>query len=157
GPAATTENDFGFSWLPRVDGDHSHLATMDRMARGEMVGYFLLGQNPAGGGMNAGLQRAGLRSLDWLVVAHPFDTESAVFWRDAPTGPPPDKGKTEVFFIPAAASPEKEGTLTNTQRLLQWHHKAIGPPGDCRSDAWFVYQLGRKVRELYAGSTEPRD
>jgi len=157
GDAATPENDFGFGWLPRVDGDHSHLVTMDRMARGELTGYFLFGQNPAGGGLNAGLQRAGLRNLDWLVVADWFETESAVFWKDDPTGPPPARVKTEVFFLPAAASPEKEGTLTNTQRLLQWHNKAMDPPGDCRSDAWFVYQLGKRVRQLYAGSTDPKD
>ena len=36
---------------------------------------------------------------------------------------------TEVFFLPAAAHTEKDGTFTNTQRLLQWHHKAVEPPG----------------------------
>ncbi len=157
GSAATPENDYGFGWLPRVDGDYSHLVTMDRMAKGEMTGYMVFGQNPAGGGMNAGLQRAGLRNLDWLVVADWFETETAVFWKDDPNAPPPKEIKTEVFFIPAAGSPEKEGTLTNTQRLLQWHNKAMDPPGDCRSDAWFVYQLGKKLKEQYAGSTDPRD
>lgn len=157
GDAATQANDFGFGWLPRVNGDHSHLVTMDRMAKGELTGYFLFGQNPAGGGMNAGLQRAGLRNLDWLVVADWFETESAVFWKDDPTGPPAKDIKTEVFFIPAANITEKDGTLTNTQRLLQWHNKALDPPGDCRSDAWFVYQLGKRLRELYAGSTDPKD
>jgi formate dehydrogenase major subunit len=157
GDAATPENDFGFGWLPRVDGDYSHLVTMDRMARGELTGYFLFGQNPAGGGMNARLQRAGLRNLDWLVVADWFETESAVFWKDDPTGPPASKIKTEVFFLPAAASPEKDGTLTNTQRLLQWHNKAMDPAGDCRSDAWIVYQLGKRLRDLYAGSADPKD
>ncbi len=157
GKAVTPENDFGFGWLPRVDDDYSHLVTMTRMAKGEMTGYFLFGQNPAGGGMNAGLQRAALRKLDWLVVADWFETESAVFWKDDPNGPPASEVKTEVFFLPAASSTEKEGTLTNTQRLLQWHNKALDPIGDCRSDAWFVYMLGKKLRELYAGSTDPRD
>ncbi len=157
GAAATPENEFGFGWIPRVDGDHSHLVTTDRMARGEMTGYFVFGQNPAGGGMNAGMQRAGLRALDWLVVADWFETETATFWKNDPTGPPPRDVKTEVFFIPAAGSPEKEGTLVNTQRLLQWHNQALDPPGDCRSDAWFVYQLGRRLKELYADSADPRD
>ena len=157
GPAVTAANDYGFGWLPRVDADYSHLVTMDRMAKGEMTGYFLFGQNPAGGGMNAGLQRAGLRKLKWLVVADWFETESAVFWKDDPTGPPPAEVGTEVFFLPAAAGPEKEGTLTNTQRMLQWHNKAIDPPGDCRSDAWLVYQLGKRLQRLYADSTDTRD
>ena len=157
GEAATVANDFRFDWLPRIDDDYSQLPTFDRMSRGELEGYFLFGQNPGGGGPNAGLHRAGLRNLDWLVVLDWFETESAVFWKSDPNGPPASEIKTEVFFLPAAASPEKEGTLTNTQRLLQWHAKAIDPPGDCRSDAWFVYELGKRLRRLYAGSTDPRD
>jgi formate dehydrogenase major subunit len=98
-----------------------------------------------------------LRALDWLVVADWFETETATFWKHDPAGPPAAGVKTEVFFIPAANITEKEGTLVNTQRLLQWHNQALDPPGDCRSDAWFVYQLGRRLRELYAGSTDPRD
>jgi formate dehydrogenase major subunit len=157
GDAATKENDYAYAWVPRIDGDYSQLPTFDRMAKGEMTGYFLFGQNPAGGAPNAGLHRAGLRSLEWLVVLDWFETESAVFWKSDPEGPPPDEVKTEVFFFPAAGSPEKDGTLTNTQRLLQWHSKAMDPPDDCRSDAWFVYQLGKRLRKMYAGSTAARD
>jgi formate dehydrogenase major subunit len=157
GRAATKRNDFAFRWLPRIDGDYSQLPTFHRMARGAMKGYFLFGQNPGGGGPNAGLHRAGLRHLDWLVVLDWFETESAVFWKNDPNGPPPSDIKTEVFFIPAAASPEKEGTFTNTQRLLQWHDKAVDPPDECRSDAWFVYNLGKQLKKLYEGSTEAKD
>jgi formate dehydrogenase major subunit len=157
GDPATAENDFCFSWLPRVDTDYSQLAYFDRMAKGNVKGYFLFGQNPGGGGPNAGLHRAGLRNLDWLVVADWFETESAVFWKDDPNGPPSRDIKTEVFFLPAAAAPEKEGSLTNTQRLIQWHDKAIDPLADSRSDAWFVYSLGKRLKELYADSNDPRD
>jgi formate dehydrogenase major subunit len=157
GDAATPANDFRFSWLPRVDGDYSQLPYFDRMTRGEVKGYFLFGQNPAGGAPNARLHRVGLRNLEWLVVLDWFEIESAVFWKNDPSAPPPAEIQTEVFFIPAAAAPEKEGSLTNTQRMLQWHDKALDPPGDCRSDAWFLYNLGRRLKELYAGSTDPRD
>ncbi len=157
GDAATPENDFRFSWLPRLDGDYSQLVYFDRMSRGEVKGYFLFGQNPGGGGPNAGLHRAGLRNLDWLVVADWFEIESAVFWKSDPTGPAANQIKTEVFFLPAAAAPEKEGSLTNTQRMIQWHDKAIDPTGDSRSDAWFVYHLGKRLKKLYANSTDPRD
>src|SRR5499427_399195 len=157
GDAATPENDFAFSWLPRVEDDYSQLAFFNRMAKGEVKGYFLTGMNPAGGGPNAGLHRAGLRNLEWLVVLDWFETESAVFWKNDPNGPPPSDIKTEVFFIPAAAAPEKEGSLTNTQRLLQWHSKAVDPAGDRRSDAWFFYNLGKRLKQLYAGSTDPKD
>ena len=59
-----------------------------------------------------------------------------------------------MFFLPAAAHTEKDGTFTNTQRLLQWHHKAVEPPGDARSELWFFYHLGRRIREKLAGSTD---
>jgi formate dehydrogenase major subunit len=157
GDAARPENDFRFSWLPRIDDDYSQLPYFDRMARGEVKGYFLFGQNPGGGGPNAGLHRAGLRNLDWLVVLDWFEIESAVFWKDDPTGPPARDIKTEVFLLPAAAAPEKEGSLTNTQRMLQWHGKAVDPLGDSRSDAWFIYKLGKRLKELYSGSTDPRN
>lgn len=157
GEAATKENDFGYHWLPRLDDDYSMILAFQRMTKGDFDGYFLFGQNPAAGSVNAKVARAGLRNLKWLVVADWFETESAVFWKNDPTGPPADQIGTEVFFIPAASSPEKEGTLTNTQRLIQWHDKAIDPPADCRSDLWFVYNLGKRLKQLYAGSTAPKD
>ena len=157
GAAATPENDFGYHWLPRLDDDYSMLPVFKRMSEGQMEGYFILGQNPAAGSVNAKMVRKGLRELDWLVVADWFETESAVFWKNDPTGPPASDIKTEVFFIPAASMPEKEGTLTNTQRLIQWHDKAIDPPEDCRSDLWFIYNLGKRLKALYAGSVQPKD
>ncbi|MBV9850845.1 MAG: molybdopterin-dependent oxidoreductase, partial [Armatimonadetes bacterium] len=157
GDAATPENDFHYDWLPRIDDDYSMLPIFRRMAHGEMTGYFLFGQNPAAGSVNARMVRQGLRNLKWLVVADWFETESAVFWKSDPGGPPPEEVGTEVFFIPAATSVEKEGTLTNTQRLIQWHDKAVDPPEDCRSDLWFVYHLGKRLKALCKDSTDPKD
>jgi formate dehydrogenase major subunit len=65
--------------------------------------------------------------------------------------------QTEVFFFPSAQVAELEGSFTNTQRMLQWHYKAADPPGDCRSDPWFTYQLGKRLKKRYAASTLPRD
>jgi formate dehydrogenase major subunit len=62
-----------------------------------------------------------------------------------------------VFFFPAAMAAEKEGSVTNTSRLVQWHDKVCTPPGDSRSDLWFMYHLGKRLKELYADSGEPRD
>jgi formate dehydrogenase major subunit len=161
GDAAREANDFGFGWLPRIDGDHSHYPMMLRAIDGACNGMFLMGQNPAVGSANSGLMREALRNLDWLVVRDLFEVESASFWQDAPeieSGEirPQDIG-TEVFFLPAAAHTEKAGTFTNTQRLLQWRHKAVEPPGDCRSESWFMYHLGRRIREKLAGSDIARD
>ena len=152
------DNDFCFDHLPRLDGDHSSFETVMAQARGEVPGYFVIGENPAIGTANARQQRHGLAKLEWLVVRDLNMIETATFWKDGPeiaTGElrTADIG-TEVFFLPAAAHSEKDGTFTNTQRLLQWHHKAVEPPGDCRSDLWFYYELGRRIKERLAGSTD---
>jgi hypothetical protein len=69
----------------------------------------------------------------------------------------PEEIKTEMFLLPAALPGEKEGTFTNTHRLVQWHDKVVEPPGDCRSDLWFMFHLGRRLKALYAGSIDPKD
>jgi formate dehydrogenase major subunit len=62
-----------------------------------------------------------------------------------------------VFFLPAAHNAEGEGSFTNTHRLLQWHEKAADPPNDARTDIWFTYHLGKRLKQLYQGSTLARD
>jgi formate dehydrogenase major subunit len=159
--AATAGNDYGFDWLPRISGDHSAIATAMAMLDGECKGYFLVGENPVVGTGNGRLHRRALAKLDWLVVRDLVEVESATFWRDGPaveTGElRPEEVATEVFLFPAAAHTEKDGSFTNTQRLLQWRRKAVEPPGDARSDLWFFYHLGRLVRERLSGSDDPRD
>jgi formate dehydrogenase major subunit len=161
GDAATEENDFCFEYMPRIDGDHSHYATMLRMLDGGVKGFFAVGENPAVGSANGKLQRLAMAKLDWLVVRDLTLVETATFWRDSPeleTGElVPEEIATEVFFMPAAAHTEKDGCFTNTQRLLQWHHKALDPPDECRSELHFFYHLGRRIREKLAGSSDPRD
>jgi formate dehydrogenase major subunit len=161
GDAATAANDWGYGWLPRLTGDHGTYQQVLDMIDGKIKGYFLLGQNPGVGSANGKLQRLGMANLDWLVVRDLFLIESATFWKNGPevaTGEiVPAECRTEVFFMPAASHAEKEGTFTQTQRMLQWREKAVEPPGDCRSELWFFYHLGRLVRERLAGSTLPRD
>jgi formate dehydrogenase major subunit len=161
GDAATKANDFGFEWLPVLSGNHSHMTTVADMADGKVKGYFVMGENPTVGSMHGALHRKGLRKLDWLVVRDFALIETAEFWRTAPEIARgeirPEEIQTEVFFFPAATHTEKDGSFTNTQRMLQWHHKAIEPPGDCRSDLWFAYHLGKRLQSLYAGSKLERD
>ena len=151
GDAATADNDFCFDYLPRITGDHGTYRTVMDMIDGKVKGYFLLGQNPAVGSAHGRAQRLGMANLDWLVVRDLFEIESATFWRDSPeveTGEiVPEECRTEVFLFPAASHVEKEGTFTQTQRMLQWRTKAVEPPGDARSELWFFYHLGRLVRE----------
>jgi formate dehydrogenase major subunit len=154
GPAATPDNGFCFGYLPRLTGSHSTYETVMTQLAGDCKGYFLFGENPAVGSANAKLQRLGMSRLDWLVVRDFSLIESATWWKD---GPEIETGEmrttdigTEVFFLPAAAHTEKDGSFTSTQRLLQWHHQAVAPAGDARSDLWFAYHLGRIVREKLA-------
>ena len=157
GDAATRDNDFGFGWIPRIDDNYSQLANAVRMLQGKIEGMFLFGQNPAAGAPNGRLNREALKQLKWLVVRDWFEIDTAAFWYKGPEDPNPATIGTEVFFVPAASNSEKDGTFTNTQRLLQWHDKAIDPPDDCRSDAWFMYDLGKRLKNLYAASTRDRD
>jgi formate dehydrogenase major subunit len=151
GPAAREENDFCFGYLPRLTGSHSTYETVMAQLAGDCYGYIVYGENPAVGSANAKLQRMGMANLDWLVVRDFSLIESATWWKDGPeieTGELKTEDiRTEVFFMPAAAHTEKDGTFTNTQRLLQFHHQAVEPPGAARSDLWFTYHLGRKIRE----------
>ena len=163
GDAATRENDFGFDWLPRLTGDHSHFGYWTEMQDGKLEGLFIMGQNPAVGAPNGKFERTALGKLKWLVVRDMVESESASFWKDSPevvNGElDPEQLDTEVFFFPAASHVEKAGTFTNTQRLLQWREKAVEPPGACHSDLQFMIELGRKMKEraTRTHNTAPRD
>jgi formate dehydrogenase major subunit len=160
GDAATAENEFGYQWHPRILGDHSHMPMFVAMNDGKVKGMLCVGQNPATS-LNAKMERAALRKLEWLVVKDNWLHETAQFWKTAPevvNGEVKTADiKTEVFFFPAAQVAETEGTYTNTQRMLQTHFKAAEAPGDCKTDVWFTYQLGKRLKKLYAGSTASRD
>ena len=161
GEAATAENDFCFDYLPRLTGDHSIYPAIMGMRDGTVEGFFVMGENPTVGSANGKLHRLALANLKWLVVRDMQEIETAAFWYGAPeieTGElATEEIGTEVFLLPAASHVEKEGTFTNTQRLLQWRHKAVEPQGDCRSELWFMYHLGRRIRAKLAGSTDPKD
>jgi formate dehydrogenase major subunit len=161
GEAAQPENDFGFNWLPRLTGDHSHQGYWLDMLDGKMDGLFVMGQNPAVAGPNSGMERRGLSKLKWLVVREMVETETASFWYESPEV---QRGQlrteeipTEVFLLPAAGHAEKDGTFTNTQRLLQWREKAVDPPGEARSENWFMYHLGVLLREKAKRDARPRN
>jgi formate dehydrogenase major subunit len=161
GDAATEANEYGYNWLPRITGDHSHLGYWLDMADGKMDGLFVMGQNPAVGAPNAGLERSALAKLKWLVVRDMVEIETASFWYDSPEVRRgqlrTDAIATEVFLMPAAGHAEKDGCFTNTQRLLQWHDKAVDPPGDARSETWFIYHLARRLKAKAAADPRPRN
>ena len=161
GEAATEANDYGFGHLPKITGNHSHFPTMLRALDGALDGLFIMGQNPAVGSQNAGLQRRALARCKWVVVRDLSEIESATFWRDSPEVQSGELRtediQTEVFLMPAASHIEKEGSFTQTQRLVQWRDKALDPPGDARSELWFMHHLYKRVRAHYAGSEREMD
>ena len=101
------------------------------------------------------MQRLAMSHLKWLVVRDLNMIESATWWKD---GPEIASGElqtedieTEVFFMPAATHVEKAGSFTQTQRMLQWRHQAVEPPGECQSELEFFYELGMRIRRRLAG------
>ena len=155
GEAATAENGWCFDYLPKVTGDHSHQPMFFTMKDGGIEGLVLWGQNPAVGGQNAALQRAAMGRLKWMVCEDLFETESAAFWKRE--GVDPATIGTEVFFMPAASVAEKAGTFTNTQRLVQFHEKAVDAPGEAHSDLAFAYGITKRLKALYRNSANPLD
>ncbi len=161
GKAATAKNGFCFNYLHRLTGPHSTYESTLRMVDGTVKGFFLIGENPAVGSAHGKLHRKALSNLEWLVVRDFYEIESANFWYDSPEIAQgevrPEDIATEVFFLPAATHVEKSGSVTNTQRLLQWHSQAVAPAGDARSELWFAHQLRERIRARLKGSAEERD
>jgi formate dehydrogenase major subunit len=148
GAKATKENDFCFDYIPKHTGsDHSHMAIFEKMAEGSIKGYFAWGQNPAVGGPNAIAARKAMENLDWMVAVDLFETETAAFWHRP--GVNPADIKTEVFLLPTAFSYEKEGTVANSSRWIQWRWKAVEPPGEAKSDLWIAYEIINAIRKEY--------
>ncbi len=154
GAHAVEDNQFAYHYLPKIDGDYSHLAMFDAMHEGRLDGLIVLGQNPAVSGPDLHRERTALDHLDWLVVADLWETETAAFWKRP--GAESENIATEVFLLPAAASLEKEGSLTNSGRWAQWRRPAVAPSGEAKSDLWILDRLCRQLKELYAaGGTLP--
>lgn len=169
GDAATPENDFAYHYLPKRDEkkNYSHMAMFEAMYNGEIDGLFVNGGNPVVGGPNANKEQAALAKLKWLVVLDLWLHETAEFWSykawerpvenpDVPKMEPKDI-PTEVFFLPAAAVYEKEGTASNTGRWMQYRWKGAEPVGDSKPDLWIIDQLCKRIKKLYEGSTKPED
>ena len=155
GEAARKDNEFAYQYLPKNSGNYSHMDLFEAMYAGKIKGFVVTGQNPAVSGPNSSLERKALERLEWLVVRDLFETETAAFWKGP--GVDPAKVATEVFLLPSATHLEREGTYTNSGRWLQWKWKAVEPPGDARSDAWFANQLAVRLKKLYADSKAPKD
>ncbi len=149
GPSSTKENDFAYAYLPKLDEgmNASWLNLFYRMWQGKTEGFFAWGQNPACSTPAAKYVRDALTKLKWMVTVNLFDNETASFWKGP--GMNPKDIQTEVFFLPACSSVEKEGSLSNSGRWAQWRFKAIEPIGQSKPDSDIMNELYFRVKSLY--------
>ncbi len=149
GDNATSNNEFGYHYLPKIETgkNYSHIALFEAMYSGGIKGFMCWGQNPAVGGPNAALERNALEKLDWLLVSDIWATETSEFWKRP--GSDPAKINTEVFLLPALNSYEKEGSVTNSSRWVQWRYKGGDGPPEAHDDLWMLDQIYRHLKELY--------
>jgi formate dehydrogenase major subunit len=147
GPEAKPDNDFRYAWVPKRGGNYSHMSLFEDMYNGKLQGALFFGQNPAVGGPNTLRERDALAKLKWMVSIDLWETETSVFWKR--DGVNPTDIKTEVFRLPALASVEKEGSISNSGRWIQWRYKGGDGPGEAMDDLWIVHALQKEVRALY--------
>jgi formate dehydrogenase major subunit len=163
GNKATKDNDFGYDWMPKVDGNYSWMYIWDDMYRGKSTraggdepapeGFITFGMNPVGIGPNTPKVLAALTKLKWLVVGENYEIETATFWDSKRAkkygGVDSSQIQTEVYQLPCSGFAEKDGTFTNSARWLQWKWKAIDPPGLAKTDQEVLARIFLAVRDLY--------
>ncbi len=153
GSAATTDNDFHYDWIPKLDKPmYDVLQAFEMMAHGQMNGYVCQGFNPLLSFPNRAKVTRALSNLKFLVVMDPLDTETANFWQNHGDFNNVDSGaiNTEVIQLPTTCFAEEEGSLTNSGRWLQWHWPGADPPGEAQHDTWIIAQIHLRMKALYA-------
>jgi formate dehydrogenase major subunit len=117
---------------------------MDAVHADVVKGMYIMGENPAMSDPDLNHAREALAHLEHLVVQDLFLTETAVY---------------ADVVLPASAWPEKDGTVTNTNRQVQMGRQALPLPGEARHDWWLIQEIGRRIglawnykhpREIYA-------
>jgi len=151
GSNATAANEYGLGYLPKAKSgvNYSWIPLFEAMNAGTIKGMMVWGMNPAVGGPNSASQREALGKLEWMVAVDLWMTETGEFWKRP--GVTPSSIKTEVFMLPAKASFEKEGSVSNSGRWMQWRFSAAQGPGEAEDDLWMIDKIMLKLRELYAG------
>ncbi|MCE9661782.1 MAG: formate dehydrogenase subunit alpha [Burkholderiales bacterium] len=103
---------------------------MHAIKHGKVRGMYIMGENPAMSDPDANHARESLAALEHLVVQDIFLTETAYL---------------ADVILPASAFPEKTGSFTNTDRLVQLGRQAVNPPGEARQDLWIIQQMARQL------------
>src|SRR5438067_11107834 len=103
---------------------------MDAVHNDEIKGMYIMGENPAMSDPDLNHARGALARLEHLVVQDIFLTETASY---------------ADVILPASAWPEKDGTVTNTNRQVQMGRQALPLPGDARQDLWIIQDLAQRI------------
>jgi formate dehydrogenase major subunit len=103
---------------------------MNAAKAGDVRGMYIMGENPAMSDPDVNHAREALAALDWLVVQDIFLTETCYL---------------ADVVLPATAFPEKTGTFTNTDRLVQLGRKALDAPGEAKPDLWIIEEMARRL------------
>lgn len=150
GNAATKENDFAFNYMPKVDRNYSWTYIWDGMYRGSVKGMFAFGMNGVAIGPDSQKNIEALKKADWLVVGEIYPDETSEFWKSPGITPDEMKSiKTTVYRLACAGFAEKDGSMTNSSRWLQWKNVALPTPAQARLDQDIVAQIFLRIRELY--------
>ena len=103
---------------------------MDAVHADAIKGMYIMGENPAMSDPDLNHAREALAHLEHLVVQDIFLTETATY---------------ADVILPASAWPEKDGTVTNTNRQVQMGRQALPLPGDARLDWWITQEIARRI------------
>ena len=103
---------------------------MDAVHADEIKGMYIMGENPAMSDPDLNHARGALAHLEHLVVQDIFVTETCSY---------------ADVILPASAWPEKDGTVTNTNRQVQMGRAALPLPGEARQDLWIIQDLAQRM------------
>jgi formate dehydrogenase-N alpha subunit len=152
GDAATPANDFAYDYLPKIGkgyegSGYSWLPLFESMGKGGIKGLMIWGMNPAVSSPNLNQTYKALENLEWMAAFDLWETDTSRFWKRP--GAKNKDIKTEVCLFPAADALEKEGSVSNSGRWLQWRYQAVKPHGDAHSDLWHINRLALALINLY--------
>ena len=140
-----------YPFLPKLENhkasQYSWLPLIDRMSEGGFTGALIWGMNPACSGADSDKTRRAFAELDWMVNTNLFTCETSDFWKGP--GMDPKKIKTETFYLPCASAIEKEGSVSNSGRWMQWRYQAQKPQDGVLTDGHYFHELWEELKHLY--------
>ncbi len=136
-----------YGWLPRSTEPFGYSDFTRRASQGKLEGALLLNTDPVKELPGRSVSAGALKNLKWLVCSDYSETGASSFWKNS--GIPPEKINTEVFLIPQALPFEKSGSVTGSDRRIQWCAAALEAPPETVGVLDFTDMLFAGIRKLY--------